>query len=138
MNSIALSRNWLLILGSLLVFFAVAMRSGTPVAPTLKTSGVSLQEAISLIDSGALVIDVRASATTHLPGALLIPLEVLAARLSKMEVAKTQPIVVYCGNGNTRGPKAANILSQAGFQHVVNLQPGIEGWRAARLPVVAG
>ena len=69
---------------------------------------------------------------------MLIPLEVLAAHLSKLEAAKTQSIVVYCGNGTTLGPRAAQILTEAGFSHVVNLEPGFEGWRAAGLPVVAG
>lgn len=96
-----------------------------------------MQDAIALVDAGALVIDVRGSASTYLPGALLIPLEVLAARVPTLEVAKTQQIVVYCGNGTRRGPQAVQILTDAGFSHVVNMKPGIEGWRNARLPVVA-
>lgn len=98
----------------------------------------SLDEARALIAAGAIVIDVRdkaVSGSAHLPGALLIPLEVLEARLKTMEVAKTQPIVVYCGKGSTLGPEAAHILTQAGYTEVVNLAPGLNGWRDAGLPV---
>ena len=84
-----------------------------------------------------LVIDVRDAPKTHLPGALLIPLETLAANLHRLEAAKTKSIVVYCGNGSTLGPRAVPVLNQAGFAHAVNLAPGIEGWRAANLPVVS-
>jgi rhodanese-related sulfurtransferase len=99
---------------------------------------VSLDEARALIAAGAMVIDVRdkaVSGSAHLPGALLIPLEVLEARLKAMEVAKTQPIIVYCGKGSTLGPEAAHILTQAGYTEVVNLAPGLSGWRDAGLPV---
>jgi rhodanese-related sulfurtransferase len=92
---------------------------------------------VALIEAGALVIDVRDSPKTHLPNALLIPLETLAAHLPKLEAAKAKSIVVYCGNGTTLGPRAVHVLKQAGFAHAVNLAPGIEGWRAANLPVVS-
>jgi rhodanese-related sulfurtransferase len=134
MNSIALPRHWLFF-GSLLVFATVIAHSGGPAKQA--APGVSVPEAIALIDSGALVIDVRersVSAGSHLPGALLIPLEVVAAHLSRMELAKAHTIVVYCNQGAGRGPAAVQALTQAGFTNVVNLQAGIEGWRAAGLP----
>ena len=83
------------------------------------------------------MIDVRersVSAGSHLPGALLIPLEVVAAHLSKMELARAQTIIVYCNQGTGRGPAAVQALAEAGFTNVVNLQAGIEGWRGAGLP----
>ena len=137
MRPIALAGSWLQIVATLVLFLAVVMRSGAPTSP-FKSNDVSAPEAISLIESGALVIDVRYSPTTHLPGAMLIPMEVLAARLEKLDIAKTQPIVVYCGNGAARGPEASHILTRAGFTNVVNLGAGIEGWRAAGFPVSAG
>jgi rhodanese-related sulfurtransferase len=137
MRPIALAGSWLQIVATLTLFLAVVLRAGGPVSP-FKSNDVSVPEAISLIESGALVIDVRYSPAMHLPGAMLIPMEVLAARLEKLEIAKTQPIVVYCGNGDSRGPEAAQILKRAGFTNVVNLGSGIEAWRAAGLPVPAG
>jgi rhodanese-related sulfurtransferase len=135
MQALALIRNPQLIVVSLAVVIALMLNSGRQALPASDVAAI--QEAIALVDAGALVIDVRESPKTHLPGALLIPLEVLSARLSTMEVAKTQTIVVYCGNGSRLGPRAAHALTQAGYRHVVNLQPGIEGWRKARLPLVA-
>ena len=137
MNSIALPRYWAFF-GSLLVFAAVGMHSGGPAKQAAFDSpAVSVPEAIALVDAGALVIDVRersVSAGSHLPGALLIPLEVLAAHLSRMELSKAQTIVVYCNQGAGRGPAAVQALTDAGYTNVVNLQAGIEGWRAAGLP----
>jgi len=137
MNSIALPRHWLFF-GSLLIFAAVIAHSGVPAQrDSFDAPGVSVPDAIALIDSGALVIDVRersVSAGSHLPGALLIPLEVVAAHLTKMELSKAQTIVVYCNQGAGRGPAAVQALTDAGFTNVVTLQAGIEGWRAAGLP----
>jgi len=109
-----------------------------PAAQRFQAKDVSIEEARALIAAGALVIDVRdkaVSESAHLPGALLIPLEVLEARLKTMEVAKTQPIVVYCGNGSRLGPEAAHILTNAGYAEVVNLAAGLSGWRDAGLPI---
>jgi rhodanese-related sulfurtransferase len=102
-----------------------------------KVNEVTAPEAKALIDAGAIVIDVRdgaASKRDHLPGAVLFPLELLPARLAQLEYAKAKKVVVYCGNGSTRGPRATSILNNAGFSQAVNLQSGIEGWRKAGLP----
>jgi len=132
MQAFALARNPQVLVASLAVVLALIVHSGRP---AFHATQVSAQETIALVDAGALVIDVRAAPRTHLPGALRIPVEVLAARLASMEVPKTQSIVVYCGRGSTLGPQAAHVLTQAGYTNVVNLQAGIEGWRAAGLPV---
>ena len=104
---------------------------------------VDVAQAIALIDAGALVIDVRnraTSASAHLPGALLIPLETLEANLARIETAgesgKASSIVVYCGEGTQLGPRAVRRLTGAGFTQVVNLKAGIQGWRRAGLPTV--
>ena len=131
MHSIAVPHHWLLI-GTLVAGIGLVAHSNR-----LPKEGVSVPEAIALVDAGALVIDVRersVSAGSHLPGALLIPLEVVSARLSSMELSKAQRIVVYCNRGAGRGPAAVKALTEAGFTNVVNLESGIEGWRAARLP----
>jgi rhodanese-related sulfurtransferase len=126
------------------VFFLVAAlflgwQSALRQAPVsqVNVKEVTALEAKALMDAGALVIDVRdraASDRLHLPGALLIPVEVLFAHLGQLEAAKSKNVVVYCGNGSSRGPEAAAILSNAGFTQVVNLKSGIEGWRSAGLP----
>jgi rhodanese-related sulfurtransferase len=131
MHSIARSRQWLFI-GTLVVWAGLVTHANWSAK-----AGVSVPQAIALVDAGALVIDVRersVSAGSHLPGALLIPIELVAARLSSMQISKTQRIVVYCNKGAGRGPAAVRALTEAGFTNVVNLQAGIEGWRAAGLP----
>ena len=132
------SRSNLVALSILVVaaiwFFSLA---GGPAKPTVPVKSVSVEEAKALIDEGALVIDVRvltASGPSHIPTAQLIPLEMLASYLDKLEAHKTKPIVVYCNEGNGRGPEATSMLNKAGYTQAVNLKSGIEGWRAANLP----
>jgi rhodanese-related sulfurtransferase len=101
---------------------------------------VSAPEARAMLDAGAIAIDVRDKATAasaHLPGALLIPLQVLSANLGRLEAYKVRRIVVYCGDGSTSGPEAAALLSRAGFANVVNLRDGFEGWRSVGLPTAS-
>ncbi|HXZ52454.1 MAG TPA: rhodanese-like domain-containing protein [Burkholderiales bacterium] len=101
---------------------------------------ISAIEARAMLDSGAIAIDVRDKATAasaHLPGALLIPLQVLSANLGSLEAYKTRRIVVYCGDGSTSGPEAAALLGRAGFANVVNLRDGFESWRSAGLPTAS-
>ena len=96
---------------------------------------VSVEAAEAMRTAGAIMIDVRAGAGAHIPGALQIPLENLAARLSELEHARNRTIVVYCGEGSTRGPDAVALLNKAGFRDVVNLAPGFAGWKEAGRPV---
>jgi rhodanese-related sulfurtransferase len=101
---------------------------------------VSVSEARELIAAGAVVIDVRdrsVSGSSHINGALLIPLEGLADRMSEVSVDKSAPIVVYCNEGTNRGPRGTALLNEAGYTQAVNLKTGIEGWRAANLPTAA-
>jgi rhodanese-related sulfurtransferase len=108
--------------------------------PQFNVNEVTALEAKALIDAGAMVIDVReraASERNHLPGARLIPLEVLPDRLAQLESAKANKIVVYCGNGSTRGPAATSKLNSAGFAQAVNMKSGFEGWREAGLPTAS-
>jgi rhodanese-related sulfurtransferase len=108
--------------------------------PQFDVKEVTALEAKALMDGGAIVIDVRDRALSggiHLPGAMLIPLELLSASLAQLESAKSKNIVVYCGDGSTRGPEATAKLNNAGFPQAVNLKSGIEGWRNAGLPTAS-
>lgn len=79
-----------------------------------------------LMSEGAVVIDVRTpaeAAAGMLPGAQLVPLAELPARIHDVERLvsgnKASPIIVYCRSGNRSGSAKA-ILQQAGFTQVVN------------------
>lgn len=101
---------------------------------------VSATEAGSLIDAGALIVDVRGQEgfdRGHIAGALLIPLAVLRAGIPEsIANAKHRSVVVYCGNGESRGPEGTRLLSDAGFAQAVNVRGGIAAWAAAGLPVI--
>jgi rhodanese-related sulfurtransferase len=88
------------------------------------------------VETGAehLLIDVRTPeefASGHIEGAVNIPVEALASRLS--EVPSGQPIVVYCRSGN-RSATASQILADAGYTSIYDLG-GLQGWISQGFPV---
>jgi len=123
--------TWLMVLLVAAAVYASA-------SPSVKHA--SVDEARMLIDAGAMVIDVRepAAADSRIPGARRIPLEALAAGLPGLAAERDRTIVVYCGSGAGRGPRATRLLHKAGFSKAVNLESGFEGWRAAGLPIRRG
>lgn len=132
-------RDWIAATLVVLVALGIAgMDRAKPLPlPAASVPEVSLETADAMMQAGALMIDVRAGIGAHIPGSLIIPLEKLAERLGEIEHAKAQPIVVYCGDGSTRGPDAVRLLSRAGFTGAVNLKPGFSGWRDSGRPVTA-
>jgi len=69
----------------------------------------------------------------HIKDAVLIPVQVLEARLS--EVPKDKQVYVYCHSG-TRSARAAKMLAKHGFSNIENVLGGIEAWKHAGYPVV--
>jgi len=61
----------------------------------------------------------------RIDGATLIPLPELSERLNELEPA--QEWIIYCKMG-PRGDRAVQILREAGFENVVNLEGGILAW----------
>jgi rhodanese-related sulfurtransferase len=123
-----------LVAGSFLVAVATAMNNPKPVVP-----GIDPAEAFGLMQTEkVLVLDVRSKGAYergHLPKAVSVPLEALDARLPEIAAAQAARVVVYCNDGSNRGPLATEKLNKAGYPQAANLNRGIEGWRAARLPV---
>lgn len=81
------------------------------------------------------VLDVREPAEFegplgHIPGALLIPLGTLVARIG--EVPGDKPVVAVCRAGG-RSAQATVLLRKAGFERVANLPGGMLRWRALNL-----
>lgn len=99
---------------------------------------ISVRDAAVKRDAGAFVLDVREPyewTEIHVPGATLIPLGQLAARVA--EVPKDREVVVICRSGN-RSQEGRDILKRAGFTNVTSIAGGIREWSAAGLPTTSG
>jgi rhodanese-related sulfurtransferase len=81
------------------------------------------------------VRDSRAFATRgHLPGAALVPLEVLEANVADLHV-RTDQIVLLYADDETRATDAARILAGYGFPNLRVLGGGMAAWEREGLPV---
>lgn len=65
----------------------------------------------------------------HLPGALLIPLSDLSARMGELDKEKT--VIAYCAVGG-RSRAAAQLLSGNDFKEVFNMSGGIKAWNGLK------
>lgn len=77
-----------------------------------------------------LILDVRSPeeyAEGHVPGAINIPHDQLAARLAEISAHKNSDIVLYCRSGGRVGI-AAGILQAAGFSKILHLAGDMGGW----------
>jgi rhodanese-related sulfurtransferase len=86
---------------------------------------------------GAAVLDVRNPdeyEAAHVPGAVLIPLNELAARQD--EIPPGEPLYVICAVGG-RSLAAAKALVEAGYR-AVSVAGGTNGWVERGHPVVPG
>jgi rhodanese-related sulfurtransferase len=104
------------------------------------SNAVTAADAVRLANSGALLLDVRASAdyeAGHIIEARNLPAAELAAKAETLKKYKEKPVIVYCENGAASGA-AAGTLRAAGFTKVVTLRGGLQSWRQENLPLVKG
>jgi rhodanese-related sulfurtransferase len=107
-------------------------------APPFQT--VDVKQGRLMASQGALLLDVRETdeyAEGHAPGSILIPLGQLPSRLAEIKASEHKPVAVICRSGR-RSAQAAEILRQAGFTKVYNVQGGMYAWAHAGLPVIKG
>ena len=93
----------------------------------------SPQQGLELVKQGARVLDVRTPGETAggvIPGALLIPVDQLEARLA--EVPKDGKATLVCCAGGSRSAAACEFLSQQGFASLHNLDGGMNSWSGPR------
>jgi rhodanese-related sulfurtransferase len=84
------------------------------------------------------VLDVRTPeefASGHVPGAVNIPYDQVAARLA--EIPKDKEVVLYCRSGRRAGLAAAE-LEKAGYEDLQLMQGDMPAWEKAGLPVEGG
>lgn len=117
---------------------AATARAGAAASPAPLPVSIDAAEAARLRDAGALVLDVREPSEwneAHIPGATLIPLGELSARVS--ELPRDRQIVVVCRSGN-RSQSGRDVLREAGFSSVTSMNGGLIRWQSAGLPLESG
>jgi rhodanese-related sulfurtransferase len=75
------------------------------------------------------IVDVRTPmeyAGRHIPGAILIPIDELAARVQELD--PEEDLVVVCEHG-IRSAAAVEYLTRLGFEQVANMRHGMCAWR---------
>jgi rhodanese-related sulfurtransferase len=100
-------------------------------------SSVTAQDAVRLMNQGALVLDIRTRAqfdAAHVNGARHIPAAELEAQADTLKKYREKPVVVYCESGNL-APSAIRRLTEKGFTRAVGLRGGLAAWRADSLPL---
>ena len=125
-----------LIIGGVVLVVVIALIWITQSA--VSPEEISVAEAYQMREDGAFVLDVREPdewEAGHIPGATLIPLGQLSARIS--EVPQGVDIVVVCRSGN-RSYDAAAILLEAGYEQVFSMAGGVNEWIIAGYETVTG
>lgn len=96
---------------------------------------VDCEEAEGLIREGRIrVLDVRTSEEYrdlgHIPGAILLPVDLVASGLATLPRDGT-PLLVCCEHG-IRSAAAARLLERGGMSSLLNLQGGLSHWNGPR------
>lgn len=97
------------------------------------TSGyhkITAQEAKKRMDQGNVtIVDVRRTEEyqeTHIPGAILVPLDTIQDQMPQSLPEKDAPLLVYCRSGN-RSKQAARRLLKLGYANIYDFG-GILDW----------
>ena len=120
--------------GCLLMIFSVLMAAGIGCMPG-SYANISPDKAKEMLNSGGsglLLLDVRTpgeyKGEGHLKNAVLIPINILEAKLGEISAYKEKDVIVYCAVGG-RSSKASALLSEKGFKKVYNMTGGINEWK---------
>ena len=91
-----------------------------------KYETIATNEALELIDKGAIVIDVRSLDEYnegHIKGAINIPVD----EIESITYDKDKTLILYCATG-VRSAKASNMLADMGYTSLYNLDGGLLNW----------
>jgi rhodanese-related sulfurtransferase len=103
-------------------------------------AAVSPQDAIRLMNRGAVVIDLRPAeqyAAGHLAGARRMDGEEILHAADALKKYKQKPLIV-CDESGSLGGSAARQLKAQGFTQAFNLRGGVAAWRSDNLPLEKG
>lgn len=98
---------------------------------------VSPDQAVRLINKGALVLDLRdADAYTagHLSGARRFDARQLDEQVGTIARYKNKPVITYDDRG-LQAARVAAALRKREFEHVFALRGGVQAWREEQLPL---
>ena len=112
--------------------FAAGAAGPAPIEPK------ALNDRIAWADRSLVVLDVRTAAEFaegHIPGAINIPREELAARGAELADARDSDIVVYCKTG-PRATEAIGVLEKQGFKRLYHLAGDYTRWSGEKRPIV--
>jgi rhodanese-related sulfurtransferase len=102
-------------------------------------SGDSLARRIDS-DDAPVIFDVRSDseyAAGHVPGAIHLPFQSVAARSEELSIDKDRTVVVYCAHG-PRAAWAGRALRKAGYSDIVYLAGHMTEWENAGRPLETG
>ncbi len=137
----------LLLVGAMGVAFTAIATAGEPVATATASAPAPAAVAVAPMSQEALlehqarhpdhlfVLDVRTPqeyAEGHVPGAVNVPHDKLAARLA--EVPKDKDVVLYCKSGR-RTAIAADVLAANGYTRLSHLEGDMNAWVARGRPI---
>lgn len=91
-----------------------------------KYKTITTNEALELINKGAIIIDVRTAEEYnegHIKGAINIPVDTI----DNISYDKDDTIILYCATG-VRSTNAVNILADMGYTSLYNLDGGLLNW----------
>jgi len=126
------------LLAGALVLVTLAVLAYEIRARSAMTTAVAPNEAIRLMNGGAVLVDLRSTnqfKDGHIAGARNLPGDQIAADPKALEKLAAKTVVLYCDNGMTTAA-AQRTLTRAGAKHVFSLRGGLAAWKQENLPVV--
>ena len=100
-------------------------------------AALSAQQAVRLMNQGALVIDLRSKElydAGHIGDARNVPARELESQADSLKKWRDKTVITYCDSG-VNGVAAARTLTKLGFTHVFNLDGGLNAWVKDNLPL---
>ena len=105
---------------------ALAKREITEISPQALQQRAAAGEAITLID----IRERDEFIQGHIPDAKFIPRGFLELQIEQAVFDRTAPVVIYCAGG-VRSILAARSLKEMGYENVISLSGGFNGWKNA-------